>query len=66
MTNDRDILAALATVMDPELGIDIVELGPVYRALMGRHFPAMAVVQVSGLVEREALVEIEATALLPD
>ncbi len=42
------------------------ELGHVYRALMGRHFPAMAVVQVAALVEREALVEIEATALLPD
>ena len=42
------------------------ELGPVYRAVVGCHFPAMAVVQVSGLVEREALVEIEATALVPD
>ena len=44
----------------------LAELGLAYRALMGRHFPAMAVVQVSGLVEREALVEIEATALVPD
>ena len=44
----------------------LAELGPAYRVLMGRHFPAMAVVQVSGLVEREALVEIEATALVPD
>ena len=44
----------------------LAELGPAYRALMGRHFPAMAVVQVAALVEREALVEIEATALLPD
>ena len=42
------------------------EMGPVYRAAMGRHFPAMAVVQVAGLVEREALVEIEATAVVPD
>jgi enamine deaminase RidA (YjgF/YER057c/UK114 family) len=40
------------------------EMGPVYRAVMGRHFPAMAVVQVAGLVEREALVEIEATAVI--
>ncbi len=39
-------------------------MGPVYRAVMGRHFPAMAVVQVAGLVEREALVEIEATAVI--
>ena len=32
---------------------------------MGRHFPAMAVVQVVALVEAEARVEIEATAVLP-
>jgi enamine deaminase RidA (YjgF/YER057c/UK114 family) len=42
------------------------ELGPVYREVMGRHFPAMALVQVVSLVEREARVEIEATAILPD
>ncbi|MCF3932990.1 RidA family protein [Acuticoccus sp. M5D2P5] len=40
-------------------------LGPVYRAVMGRHFPAMALVQVVGLVEAEAMVEIEAVALVP-
>ena len=40
------------------------ELGPVYRAHLGRHFPAMAVVAVSALVEPEAMVEIEATAVL--
>ena len=42
------------------------DLGPVYREVMGRHFPAMALVQVVSLVEREARVEIEATAILPD
>ena len=42
------------------------ELGPVYRAVMGRHYPAMALVEVSDLVEPEALVEIEATAIVPD
>lgn len=42
------------------------DLGPVYREVMGRHFPAMALVQVVALVEREARVEIEATAILPD
>ncbi len=42
------------------------QLGPVYRAVMGRHFPAMALVQVVALVEPEARVEIEATAILPD
>jgi enamine deaminase RidA (YjgF/YER057c/UK114 family) len=41
-------------------------LGPVYRAVMGRHFPAMTLVQVVALVEPEARVEIEATALIPD
>ncbi|MGX1308862.1 enamine deaminase RidA (YjgF/YER057c/UK114 family) [Amorphus suaedae] len=41
------------------------ELGPVYRAVMGKHFPAMALVQVVSLVEEQAMVEIEATAVLP-
>ncbi|MDW8398004.1 MAG: RidA family protein [Acetobacteraceae bacterium] len=41
------------------------ELGVAYRRVMGRNFPAMALVQVVGLVEPEALVEIEATAILP-
>jgi enamine deaminase RidA (YjgF/YER057c/UK114 family) len=40
------------------------EIGEAYRAVMGRHFPAMAVVEVSGLVEARAKVEIEATAVL--
>lgn len=42
------------------------EIGAAYKATIGRHFPAMAVVQVSGLVEDEALVEIQATAVVPD
>ena len=40
-------------------------LGPVYRERMGRHFPAMALVEVKSLVPPDALVEIEATAVLP-
>jgi enamine deaminase RidA (YjgF/YER057c/UK114 family) len=40
------------------------ELGPIYREVFGRHFPAMAVVAVAALVELEALVEIEATAVI--
>jgi enamine deaminase RidA (YjgF/YER057c/UK114 family) len=40
------------------------EIGAAYRAAMGRHFPAMSVVQVAGLLEPRALVEIEATAVL--
>jgi len=42
------------------------EVGAAYRELMGRHYPTMAVVQVGGLVEREARLEIEATAVLPE
>jgi len=42
------------------------EVGAAYRELMGRHYPTMAVVQVSGLVERNARLEIEATAVLPE
>lgn len=38
-------------------------LGRVYRELFGRHFPAMAVVIVAGLLEEQAKVEIEATAV---
>ena len=42
------------------------EVGAAYRELMGRHFPTMAVVQVGGLVEPEARLEIEATAVVPE
>jgi enamine deaminase RidA (YjgF/YER057c/UK114 family) len=42
------------------------DLGPVWRELMGKNFPTMAVVGVSALVEPEACVEIEATAILPE
>ncbi len=41
------------------------EIGEAYRAVMGRHYPAMSVVEVSGLVEDGAKVEIEATAVVP-
>lgn len=41
------------------------ELGEAYRRVFGRHFPAMAVVQVTALVEDRAKVEIEATAVVP-
>jgi enamine deaminase RidA (YjgF/YER057c/UK114 family) len=39
-------------------------IGAAYRAVMGRHFPVMAVVEVSGLMEDAAKVEIEATAVV--
>ncbi|MGC1506381.1 MAG: RidA family protein [Sulfitobacter sp.] len=40
------------------------EVGAVYRKVLGRHFPAMTMVVVAGLVEDDALLEIEATAVL--
>jgi enamine deaminase RidA (YjgF/YER057c/UK114 family) len=42
------------------------EIGEMYRAHMGRHYPAMALVQVSGLVDPRAQVELEATAVIRD
>jgi enamine deaminase RidA (YjgF/YER057c/UK114 family) len=41
------------------------EIGAAYREVMGKHFPVMSVVQVVALMEAEAKVEIEATAVLP-
>jgi enamine deaminase RidA (YjgF/YER057c/UK114 family) len=42
------------------------ELGVVYREIIGRHYPAMSVVEVSGLIEANARVEIEVTAVVPE
>ena len=42
------------------------ELKEVYRAYMGRHYPAMALVQAAGFVDPRAKVEIEATAMIQD
>jgi enamine deaminase RidA (YjgF/YER057c/UK114 family) len=44
----------------------LTAVGRAYRELIGRHYPSMAVVQVSGLVENLARLEIEATAVIPD
>ena len=41
-------------------------LGAAYRDVMGRHFPAMTAVEVSSLMEADAVVEIEATAIVPE
>ncbi|MEO8144553.1 MAG: RidA family protein [Betaproteobacteria bacterium] len=43
----------------------IREVGAAYRELIGRHYPVMAVVQVVALIEDEAKVEIETTAVMP-
>jgi enamine deaminase RidA (YjgF/YER057c/UK114 family) len=42
------------------------ELGAAYREIIGKNFPAMALVQVTALVEDRAKVEIEATAVVPN
>jgi enamine deaminase RidA (YjgF/YER057c/UK114 family) len=44
---------------------NLKEIGRRYKAVIGRHYPAMALVQVVALVEDRAKVEIEATAVLP-
>jgi enamine deaminase RidA (YjgF/YER057c/UK114 family) len=45
---------------------ELAGIGTAYRAVLGRHFPAMSVVQVVALMEARAKVEIEATAVIPD
>jgi enamine deaminase RidA (YjgF/YER057c/UK114 family) len=42
------------------------EVGAAYRRVLGYHFPAMTMVVVSALVEDEAMIEIEGTAVLPN
>ena len=49
-----------------EYSARLKELGAAYREVLGKNFPAMTCVEVSGLVEERALVEIEVTAVLPD
>ena len=44
----------------------IKEVGKAYRELMGRHYPAMALVEVKSLLEDQALVEIEAVAMIKE
>ncbi len=44
----------------------INEVGAAYRELVGKHYPAMAVLQVAGLIEDGAKLEIETTAVVPD
>ena len=45
---------------------NLASIGAIYRELVGKNYPAMAVVQVSALVEPAALIEIEATAVVPE
>lgn len=48
-----------------EYHTELAEIGAAYRAVLGKHFPVMSVVQVVALMEKEAKVEIEATAVVP-
>ena len=41
------------------------KVGEIYRSVLGNHFPAMTMFVVTALVENEALIEIEATAVIP-
>jgi enamine deaminase RidA (YjgF/YER057c/UK114 family) len=53
-------------VLDCDAYLDAVkQIGAAWREIIGRNYPAMAVVEVSRLVERQALVEIETTAVVP-
>jgi len=61
-----NIISLTLYVTDKQLYIDaIAEVGSIYRELMGKHFPAMALVGVASLLEPRALVEIQALAVLP-
>ena len=54
VTNKQDYLSRLP------------EVGKIYRSVMGRHYPAMALLQIVALVEDRAKVEIETTAVIPE
>jgi enamine deaminase RidA (YjgF/YER057c/UK114 family) len=49
-----------------EYHANLPKLGEAYRAVMGKHYPAMSVLEVTGLMEDRAKVEIEATAVIPE
>ena len=57
-------LTIYVTDMDAYRG-SLAEVGAAYRAVFGKHFPAMALVAVTELVDPRAVVEIEATAVIP-
>jgi enamine deaminase RidA (YjgF/YER057c/UK114 family) len=63
----RSVARLVVYVTDKaEYGARTVEIGERWRQLMGRHFPAMALVEVRGLLEPEAKVEIEGIAVITD
>ena len=71
VTNNAGGMVSVSTNVVRGLFLDpathwLKALGGVYKEIIGRHYPAMAVVQVVALIEDRAKVEIEATAILPD
>lgn len=78
LRNIRDILAEDGAGMEHIVRLTIYvtdkvqyisrrdDLTPVWKELMGAHYPAVALVEVKGLVNSAALVEIEATAVVPE
>ncbi|MDX1404069.1 MAG: RidA family protein [Woeseiaceae bacterium] len=48
-----------------EYRANLKDVGQVYREIMGKNFPTMAVIGIADLVEKDALVEIETTAVIP-
>jgi enamine deaminase RidA (YjgF/YER057c/UK114 family) len=59
------VAMTIYTTAMAEYRSSLLALGPVWRAHMGRHYPAMALLGVASLVEPDALVEIVATAVVP-
>ncbi|MBB3763063.1 RidA family protein [Sphingomicrobium lutaoense] len=58
-------MTAYVTDRDAYLA-EAAQIGWVWKEVIGKHYPAMALVEVSRLVEEQALVEIEATAVVPE
>jgi len=62
----KNIVRLTWFITDRQTYLDsLEEIGRTYIEVIGKHFPAMSVVQVSALMEERALIEIEATAVLP-
>jgi enamine deaminase RidA (YjgF/YER057c/UK114 family) len=62
-----DVVSLTIYVVDcREYTADLAAVGGAYRRVMGRHFPAMALVQVAALLEEGARVEIQGLAVLPE
>lgn len=63
----RDLVRLTWYIIDRDEYMSMAhEIGAVYRELIGDHYPPMSVIVVSGLIENQARVEIEATAVIPD